>query len=251
MRHGMGAPGGRDADAVHPQYLPRRDRGPAHRPRERCRVRPARRSRGGHHAVDAGRRRIPASIRSSCSGTNYGARTGPVIQVQGQVRGGGAILPLTQAQLNTVTDQAHAYVASGLGTLVQQTGALSADIQAGNLASARTMWLTAHLTWERLGSAYGMFGGYDDSIDGLPDGLPGGVRDPDFTGFYRLEYGGVAWPVRVRAGPAGQVANHRRAITENSLARPRTRAWPRRGRPGPAHPRSPGKCRPVPAQRAR
>ncbi len=69
----------------------------------------------------------------SCSGTNYGARTGPVIQVQGQVRGGGAILPLTQAQLNTVTDQAHAYVASGLGTLVQQTGALSADIQAGNL----------------------------------------------------------------------------------------------------------------------
>ena len=154
----------------------------------------------------------------SCSGTNYGARTGPVIQVQGQVRGGGAILPLTQAQLNTVTDQAHAYVASGLGTLVQQTGALSADIQAGNLASARTMWLTAHLTWERLGSAYGMFGGYDDSIDGLPDGLPGGVRDPGFTGFYRLEYG--LWhgqSASELAQPARQLATDARSLTT---------AWP-------------------------
>ena len=67
----------------------------------------------------------PASIRLAARVTNYGVRTGPVIQVPGQVRGGGAILPLTAAQLNTVTQQAHAYVASGLATLVQQTGALA------------------------------------------------------------------------------------------------------------------------------
>ena len=34
-----------------------------------------------------------------------------------------------------------------------------------------------------------MFGAYDDEIDGLPFGLAGGVNDPGFTGFYRLEYG--------------------------------------------------------------
>ncbi len=34
-----------------------------------------------------------------------------------------------------------------------------------------------------------MFGPYDDEIDGFPFGLPGGVHDPGFTGFYRLEYG--------------------------------------------------------------
>ncbi len=75
------------------------------------------------------------------------------------------------------------------------------------------MWLTAHLTWERLGSAYGMFGGYDDSIDGLPDGLPGGVRDPDFTGFYRLEYG--LWhgqSASELAQPARQLATDARSL---------------------------------------
>ena len=45
------------------------------------------------------------------------------------------------------------------------------------------------MRYERLGSAYGMFGAYDDAIDGSPDGLPGGVNDPSFTGFYRIEYG--------------------------------------------------------------
>jgi iron uptake system component EfeO len=125
----------------------------------------------------------------SCSGHNYGVRTVPVIQIPGRVRGGGAILPLTQDQLNSITSQADAYVASGLATLVPQVAALAADISAGRLPAARTAWLTAHLRWERLGSAYGMFGSYDDTIDGTPFGLPGGANDPGFTGFYRLEYG--------------------------------------------------------------
>jgi iron uptake system component EfeO len=34
-----------------------------------------------------------------------------------------------------------------------------------------------------------MFGSYDDTIDGTPFGLAGGVNDPGFAGFYRLEYG--------------------------------------------------------------
>ena len=139
-------------------------------------------------------RSMPVNVGSGqysfiCSGTNYGTRTGPVIQVPGRVSGGTAILPLTVDQLNSVTQQAHAYVANGLATLVPQTAALAADIRDGNLSAARIAWLTAHLTWERLGSAYGMFGGYDDEIDGLPFGLAGGVNDPGFTGFYRVEYG--------------------------------------------------------------
>ena len=125
----------------------------------------------------------------SCSGIEYGFRTGAVIQVPGRVSGGAGILPLTAQQLNLITQQARAYVASGLATLVPQTSALAADIQDGNLSAARIAWLTAHLSWERLGSAYGMFDSYDDTIDGLPFGLADGVNDPGFTGFYRLEYG--------------------------------------------------------------
>jgi iron uptake system component EfeO len=124
----------------------------------------------------------------SCSGLNYGTRVGPVIQVPGRIRGGSPVLALTQDQVNSITAQAHAYVADGLARLVPQTGALVADIRNGDLA-AKSAWLTANLTWERLGSAYGMFDAYDDVIDGTPFGLPGGVDDPGFTGFYRLEYG--------------------------------------------------------------
>lgn len=125
----------------------------------------------------------------TCTGLDYGIRMGPVIQVPGRASGGSATLPLTAVQVNSITMQAHAYVANGLAALMPQTATLAADIRGGNLSAARTTWLTAHLTWERLGSAYGMFGSYDDEIDGLPSGLAGGVNDPGFTGFYRLEYG--------------------------------------------------------------
>jgi iron uptake system component EfeO len=125
----------------------------------------------------------------SCSGEFYGNRTGAVVSVPGRVSGGTAILPLTADQVNSITQQARAYVTRGLAALVPQTAAIAAAIRGGNLSAARTAWLTAHLTWERLGSAYGMFGPYDDEIDGLPFGLAGGVNDPGFTGFYRLEYG--------------------------------------------------------------
>jgi len=139
-------------------------------------------------------RSMPVNVASgqysfTCSGLDYGTRIGPVIDVLGRVSGGTAILPLTSDQVNLITQEARAYVARGLATLVPQTAALAADIRDGNLPAARTAWLTAHLTWERLGSAYGMFGSYDDAIDGLPFGLVGGVNDPGFTGFYRLEYG--------------------------------------------------------------
>ena len=125
----------------------------------------------------------------TCAGRNFATQTGPSVRISGRQQGSPAYLPLTQLQINTVTSQARTYVTGGLATLVQQTGALAAAVQSGNVSSARSAWLTAHLTWERLGSAYGMFGDYDDEINGTPFGLTGGVNDPDFTGFYRLEYG--------------------------------------------------------------
>jgi iron uptake system EfeUOB component EfeO/EfeM len=139
-------------------------------------------------------RSMPVDIGSgqysfTCSGEFYGNRTSAVISVSGRVSGGTAVLPLTADQVNSITQQARAYVTRGLAALVSQTAAIAADIRGGNLSAARTSWLTAHLTWERLGSAYGMFGSYDDEINGLPFGLAKGVKDPGFTGFYRLEYG--------------------------------------------------------------
>ena len=124
-----------------------------------------------------------------CSGSSYAELIGRTIVIPGHVRGGAGIIPVSYTQMQTVAEESRAYIYSGLAALAGQVTVLAADVRTGDLAAARTVWLTAHLMWEQLGSAYGMFGDYDDMIDGLPFGLPGGVNDPGFTGFYRLEYG--------------------------------------------------------------
>jgi iron uptake system component EfeO len=124
-----------------------------------------------------------------CGGSTYGNRTGPTVRVPGHVRGGPAIAPVSVSEMSAAVSQEAAYVQNGLATVARQTATLEAQIRAGDLAAARVTWVTAHMSWEKLGSAYGMFGPYDDEIDGTPFGLAGGVKDPAFTGFYRLEYG--------------------------------------------------------------
>jgi iron uptake system EfeUOB component EfeO/EfeM len=115
--------------------------------------------------------------------------TGPTVVIPGHAEGSRAVVPPDVADTTTAVSQDRAYVTAGLATVGRQTATLASDIRAGNLAAARDAWLAAHLSFERLGSAYGMFGNYDKEIDGTPSGLPRGVNDPDFTGFYRIEYG--------------------------------------------------------------
>jgi iron uptake system component EfeO len=124
-----------------------------------------------------------------CDGNNYSQRIGQTYKIAGHARDGVATLPVSPTQMFPVTSQAREYVSQGLTTVVHQVTALDAAIRAGDVARAKTLWLPAHLSWTRLGSAYGMFADYDDEINGIPNGLPGGVHDPGFTGFYRLEYG--------------------------------------------------------------
>jgi iron uptake system component EfeO len=153
-----------------------------------------------------------------CDGNDYGTRVGPSVTVPGHVRGGFGVLPVTASQMITASTQEEAYVGSGLARLARQTVTLAAEIRSGNLAAARITWLAGHLAFERLGSAYGMFGDYDDEINGTPFGLAGGVSSKDFTGFYRLEYG--LWhgqPAAELTGPADQLA-----VDVRSLAT----AWP-------------------------
>jgi iron uptake system component EfeO len=115
--------------------------------------------------------------------------TGPRTRIAGSSRGGPAIVPVTENDLYGPVRSYQAYVSDGLARLVDRTDALRAAVDAGDLAAARDAWLPAHLAYERLGAAYGTFGDFDGKINGRPAGLPGGVRDKDFTGFHRVEYG--------------------------------------------------------------
>lgn len=81
-----------------------------------------------------------------------------------------------------------AWAAQGLNVVATDVDALERAVDAGNRPLAEQDWLTAHLEWERLGAVYDAFGKYNDEINGRADGLNGGVANPHFTGFLRLEY---------------------------------------------------------------
>jgi iron uptake system component EfeO len=115
--------------------------------------------------------------------------TGPVTRIGGDVTGSPAIIPVTNDDMLAPASEYHAYVTAGLKVLTRQADQVQADIDRGDLTAAKSAWLPAHLTYERLGAAYGTFGDFDGEIDGTAYGLPGGVSSPDFTGFYRVEYG--------------------------------------------------------------
>jgi iron uptake system component EfeO len=113
--------------------------------------------------------------------------TGPAVTVPGHVKGFTATVPVSNNELVGPAKEYQAYAAAGLKTLAGQAETLASDLQRGNLTAARRGWLPAHLTYETLGAAYDAFGNFDDEIDGRADAL--GVSNPQWTGFYRLEYG--------------------------------------------------------------
>lgn len=137
-----------------------------------------------------------------CVPEDADAVTGPTVRIS---RGGSgpAAAPVTVHDLIPPAIAYQKWVAGGLDEVVRLTGTLRDAIDRGDLAGARGAWLPAHLEYERLGAAYDAFGAADGRINGTDAGLPGGVHDPSFAGFHRIEYG--LWhgePARTLRAPA-------------------------------------------------
>ena len=113
------------------------------------------------------------------------------VQVTGNtgLRAPVAVKPVTMAELAGPNKAYQAYAARQLAVLADAVTRIRADLRRDDLAAARRSWLAAQLDWERVGASYDSFGDAGVAVDGLPDGLPGGVHDKDFTGLHRLEYG--------------------------------------------------------------
>jgi iron uptake system component EfeO len=125
-----------------------------------------------------------------CAMEDQDVVTGPTITIPGTAKGSSpAVAPVSQGDMIVPTKQYEAYVNGRLPQLSTQVAVLRADLVAGNLAKARTDWLTAHQSYERLGAAYDAFGDIDGAINGTANGYADGVKDKDFTGFHRIEYG--------------------------------------------------------------
>jgi iron uptake system component EfeO len=125
-----------------------------------------------------------------CLVEDTGAIVGPSVRVTGGHGGSGpGVVPVTANDLLAPIRRYRDQVIDGLGTLAASTATLGAVVRSGDRAGSEAAWLDAHLSYERLGAAYGAFGDSDGAINGTATGLAGGVTDPDFTGFHRLEYG--------------------------------------------------------------
>ncbi len=97
------------------------------------------------------------------------------------------VIPVTSQQMAGAIASYRAYVTDELILESSQVQLLRAAIADGQLAAARAAWLTAHLTWHRIGGAYDAFGDLGLSIDGTADRLQAGVDSPQFTGFHKVE----------------------------------------------------------------
>ena len=134
-----------------------------------------------------------------------------------------AVKPVTLAELTGPNKQYQTYAAAQLDDLATAVTRIQAGLRRGDRAAAEPDWLTAQLDWERAGASYDSFGDLGLAVDGLPDGLPGGVADKDFSGLHRLEYGlwhgqGTAQLLPVTAALAASVAAVQQNLTSDDLA---------------------------------
>jgi iron uptake system EfeUOB component EfeO/EfeM len=153
----------------------------------------------------------PGSYSFACESVDAGELDSSVRVVTGpQVTGAHPFTPVTSDQMHLATLSYRASLRPWLARLAHDTDALDRAVAANRVGRAKRLWLTAHLDYARLGAAYDTFGPYNDLIDGRPLGLPRGVRDPNFHGFLRLEYG--LWHGRPHAQLAAVAAQLDRSV---------------------------------------
>jgi iron uptake system component EfeO len=122
-----------------------------------------------------------------CLFSDFNPLQGKTVTVAGHAAGTQAVQPITYNDLIPLAKTYAADQETQIKVLASETATLDAAVRDGNLATARRDWLTAHLQYETLGDAYDAFGDFDNEIDGRAD--PTGVNSPQWTGFFRLEYG--------------------------------------------------------------
>jgi iron uptake system component EfeO len=80
------------------------------------------------------------------------------------------------------------FVLAKLDKLATDTKAFTDAIKAGNLAKAKALFGMSRMSYEAIEPIAELFSDLDGAIDSRVDDHPKGVKDPEFTGFHRLEY---------------------------------------------------------------
>ena len=92
-----------------------------------------------------------------------------------------------QAKLDAARDGYATYVNEQVTDLVAKIGAFTAAVESGDLAGAKALYAPARIPWERIEPIAELFPDLDQAIDFREEDFDGGVEDPGFKGFHKIE----------------------------------------------------------------
>jgi iron uptake system component EfeO len=81
------------------------------------------------------------------------------------------------------------YVSENLEVLVTDTKAFTDAVKAGDLEKAKSLFGSTRMSYEAIEPIAELFSDLDGSIDSRADDHEKAEKDPEFTGFHRIEYG--------------------------------------------------------------
>lgn len=108
------------------------------------------------------------------------------------VTGGAAATPapntvVDMAELDAARDRYATYVLAQVTDLVTAIGAFTAAVESGDVVKAKSLYAAARIPWERIEPIAELFPDLDQAIDFREEDFDGGVDDPEFKGFHRIE----------------------------------------------------------------
>jgi iron uptake system component EfeO len=97
--------------------------------------------------------------------------------------------PVSPLDLAGPIAQYKLYVIGEVKLLVEKTRQFTDAVKGGDLARAQALYSPARVHYERIEPLAELFSDLDTAIDSRADDHAQAEKDPDFTGFHRLEYG--------------------------------------------------------------
>ena len=154
---------------------------------------------GGERVIDEVENIIPGfvvNMATRLDGGTYAMQCGNLRTTPGvlTVTGGAAATPapntvVDEGRLLAARDAYADYVDTQVTDLVAKMDVFASAVEAGDLEAAKASYAAARVPWERIEPIAELFPDLDGAIDFRQEDFEGGVDDPEFKGFHRIEKG--------------------------------------------------------------
>ena len=177
---------------------------------------------GGERVIDEVENIIPGfvvNMATRLDGGTYAMQCGNLRTPPGvlTVTGGPAATPepntvVDAARLQAARDAYADYVDTQVTDLVATIDVFATAVESGDLEAAKASYAAARVPWERIEPIAELFPDLDGAIDFREEDFEGGVNDPEFKGFHRIEK--VLWADGTAEGLATLATELRADVAE-------------------------------------